>query len=144
MKHSHFFGQHPLSNVATFFDNVLDNTVAKDFQNWFPTVGMNIKEKEDAFEVEIAAPGMKKENFQLEMENQTLKVSAKVEEKTEEAKETYTRKEFMVKSFERTLRLTNKIDTDAIAATYTDGILTIRLPKRVENKEKAAKTIVIE
>lgn len=98
---------------------------------------MNVKETSDGYEVELAAPGFKKENFTLKVENNVLHISAKSENKTESTEGKYTRREFSYQEVERSLRLGNNIDADKIAANYTDGILSVKLPRKVEEKPDA-------
>lgn len=101
----------------------------------------NIKEGEDAFEIELSVPGFKKEDFKLKLDNDLLTISAKIEEKkseektaetTEKATEKtikYTRREFQNRSFSRTFTLPETILADKINAKYDSGILTVSVPK---------------
>ena len=102
-----------------------------------PTVAspaVNIKETETAYQIEVAAPGVKKENFSLSVNQNLLTLTFKNEQNTEESKDAYVRKEFSFQSFERSFRLPKTVNVEAIKATYTDGILTVELPKMEEPK----------
>ena len=98
------------------------------------TPAVNVKDTEAAFLLEVAAPGAKKENFSLSVNQQVLTLSFKNEQKTEETKDAYVRQEFNFQSFERSFRLPKTVNVEGIKATYTDGILTIELPKAEEQK----------
>lgn len=105
---------------------------------------VNIKEGKDDFTVEVAAPGMKKDDFKIELDNNILTISAETESKREETKEgQYTRQEFSYQSFKRTFTLPNTIDEKDIKASYNEGILNIILPKKEEAKEKPKRMITI-
>lgn len=95
---------------------------------------VNISETDDAFNIDVAAPGMEKGDFDLKVEKDTLTVSAKRE--VEQAKEgtTWKRREFSFKSFERSFVLPETVDAEAIKANYTNGILSVALPKKPEAK----------
>lgn len=102
------------------------------FKNLESVPSANIKEQDDRFEVQLAAPGMDKKDFKIEIANNVLSISAeKKEEKTEE-KENYTRREFSYDSFRRSFQLPATVNEDAVDASYKDGILTLALPKKQE------------
>ncbi|WP_019989592.1 Hsp20/alpha crystallin family protein [Rudanella lutea] len=105
---------------------------------------VNVAEHTDGFRIEVAAPGLKKEDFKLSLNHTNLTISAYQENKTEEKpNEKYTRREFSYSSFQRTFMLPNSVDVDQIRATYTDGILSIEIPKREEAKPKPPRQIEI-
>lgn len=105
---------------------------------------VNIKEKVDAFEVEVAAPGFEKNDFKLELNHDLLTISSqkKVENETKED-ETFTKREFSYQSFTRSFTLPNSADGEKIGASYENGILRISIPKKEEAKPKPARTIDI-
>ena len=106
---------------------------------------MNVKENDEEYEIEVAAPGMKKNDFKINLDNNQLTISSEIkkEDSTKEIDQ-YTRREFSYQSFQRSFTLPNNVvDGDKIAAKYTDGILTIKLPKRDEVKPKPAREIKI-
>ncbi|MEZ0539886.1 Hsp20/alpha crystallin family protein [Fibrella arboris] len=98
------------------------------------TPAVNVKDTEAAYFIDVAAPGAKKENFSLSVNQQILTLAFKNEEKTEETKDAYVRHEFNAQSFERSFRLPKTVNVEGIKATYTDGILTVELPKMEEPK----------
>jgi HSP20 family protein len=104
---------------------------------------VNVVENKEGFRIEVAAPGLQKSDFKLNLEKNQLTISAEKEQKEEENNEKYTRKEFKYSSFQRTFTLPNTVDGDKIEANYADGILSIALPKREEAKEKPARQIEI-
>ena len=133
-----------LSNVfEDFFNRNLSDIVGSDFTFTQPSV--NIVENDDYFDVEVAAPGLKKDDFNIEVNRDNLIISARKEEKTEETKEgKVTRSEFNYSSFTRSFYLPETVDANAITATYKEGILKLQLPKKEEAKVKAPKTIEIK
>ncbi|KAA0990529.1 Hsp20/alpha crystallin family protein [Dyadobacter aurulentus] len=104
---------------------------------------VNVVESKEGFRIEVAAPGLQKSDFKLNLEKNQLTISAQKEQKTEENEEKYTRREFKYNSFQRTFTLPNSIDGEKIEANYSEGILNIALPKREEAKEKPARQIEI-
>mgnify|MGYP005850376759 CR=1 FL=1 len=106
---------------------------------------VNIKETAESFEVEVAAPGLKKEDFKIALEHNILSISAEKEERKEEKDEQgrYARQEFAYSSFKRHFTLPNSVDTERISAQYQDGILLVQVPKREESKQKLSRIINI-
>jgi len=106
---------------------------------------VNIKEDANEYQLELAAPGMKKDDFDLNYENGRLTISSEHKDEVEQKEgETVTRREFSYQSFKRSFTVPeNIVDADKIKASYNDGILNIRLPKRDEVKPKPPKAIKI-
>ncbi|GIV38115.1 MAG: heat-shock protein [Cyclobacteriaceae bacterium] len=107
---------------------------------------VNIIETNDDFRIEVAAPGMKREDFKVELDNNMLIISSEREEKIEEKDKNgnYTRREFSYQSFQRSFALPeNMVDGEKISARYKDGILHITVPKREEAKLKPARQIAV-
>ncbi|WP_029038728.1 Hsp20/alpha crystallin family protein [Salinimicrobium xinjiangense] len=105
---------------------------------------MNIKEKDKEFEVELAAPGLNKEDFKITLEEGILTVSAEKEDKKEEEKEGYVSKEFSYNSFSRSISIPENVDDDKdINARYEDGVLKLKLKKRENMQPKKAKQIQV-
>lgn len=126
-----------------FLDRDLSDMANMGFDNsTMPAV--NIKEGKDDFVVEVAAPGMKKDDFKIELDNNVLVISSEKEDRKEEKEEgQFTRQEFSYQSFKRTFTLPNTIDEKDIKASYKEGILNIVLPKKEEAKEKPKRMIKI-
>jgi HSP20 family protein len=104
---------------------------------------VNVKETETAYQLELAAPGLKKEEVKINVENNTLTIAYKHEQKAEETTDKYTRHEFGFSAFERSFRLPKNVNADQITAAYTDGILTVELPKVEVKEEKLVKEIAV-
>ena len=107
---------------------------------------VNIKETEDSYEVEMAAPGMKKEDFKVELDNNILTISSEKTDEREEGgeKEKYSRKEFSYQSFQRSFSLPKEVvDEDKIQARYRDGVLYLMIPKKEHAKQKPPRKIQI-
>lgn len=134
--------------VSRFFDddwNSLFDWSTSNFSAMDTTMpAVNIKETKDAFEVEMAVPGMKRDDFEIELKNNLLTIKCELKEEHEDKGERYTRKEFSYRSFQRSFNLNDRIVDDAkIKANYEDGILHVSLPKKPEAVEKPAKKIKI-
>lgn len=137
------------------FPSLLDDLFTRDIFNWsvdkqlagndtVPSV--NIIENEKDFEVEVAAPGLDKNNFKVELDNDMLMISAQRETQNEEKNKegNYTRREFSYESFQRSFQLPEDlVEKDKISASYRDGILHITIPKSVRAKVKSSRIIEI-
>ncbi len=120
------FNRHPFfSGILNEFDKDLHMNDNCNVHN--PAV--NIQEDEKQFTLELAAPGLQKDDFKINLDNQLLTISKEATEEKEEVKENYTRKEFVYNSFSRSFRLPKFIMADKIKADYKDGILKLNLPK---------------
>lgn len=108
--------------------------------NRFPAV--NIKESEGSFEVEVAAPGLQKENFNVRIEKNTLTISSVGDDQKQENKpeEKYTLKEFSSHAFERKFTFPEeKVDVEKVKGSYENGVLKLVLPKKAEKIPKTRK-----
>jgi HSP20 family protein len=123
------------------FNNSLSNFVGSDFASNVPSV--NISESPDDFKIELAAPGLQKGDFDINVEKNTLTISAKKEVSSEVNKEKFTRKEFGYSSFSRSFQLPEGVESNAIEANYENGILGIVLPKKEEAKELPPRVIEV-
>ena len=121
-----------------FNDNLLD---VRANQTGLPKV--NIKETDEAYTLEMAVPGFSKSDFIVDVVNEELSISADIVTNKEEEANGYTRREFGIESFKRTFTLPETVNDDAIKASYTEGILTLEIPKKEEAKPKAPRTIKI-
>lgn len=96
---------------------------------------VNVKETAKAFNLEVAAPGFKKDDFKLEVKNGFLMISGETKTEKEEKDESYMRREFSYNQFSRSFALPENVKSDDINAQYADGILKVVLPKaKVEAK----------
>ena len=128
-----------------FFDGEMFDWSNRNFSNTNTTLpSVNIKENPDAFTVEVAAPGFDKNDFKLELNNNTLTVSSekKVESETKE-NEVFTKREFSYQSFSRSFTLPMIADGERISANYENGILLVSIPKKEEAKPKPSRMIEI-
>jgi HSP20 family protein len=99
---------------------------------------VNITENKDHFNVSLAVPGMKKDDFNIDIEGNMLTISCEKEEKKEEKDKKYTRKEFNYSSFSRSFTLPEDVNKEKIEAHYEDGVLKMNLPKKEEAKKLMA------
>lgn len=111
---------------------------------WNSSPAVNIAEDQNGFTIEVAAPGLSKDDFKINVEKRVLEISSEKETKSENKTEKYHRKEFSYNSFKRTFSLPEYVDVDQIKASYNEGILSVSLPKREEAKEKPARLIDID
>ena len=135
--------------LPSFFERFLNN----DLSDWNLTnfsgtntslPAVNVKETNDEFVIELAAPGMEKKDFKINFKNNVITISSEKEDKKEEKKDNYTRREFSYQSFQRAFTVPeNAIMSDKIEATYNNGILEIKLPKREEVKPQPEREIKI-
>ncbi len=132
------FKKHRLPWYDTMFTDLLgtDRLLTNDIfmeNKWIPA--MNIKENDKHFEIDVAAPGFTKKDFEISIENGILHISAENKEEIEEKKDDYTRREFNYNSFSRSFTLPENINEDEkIDATYKHGILKIVLAKLHEDE----------
>ncbi|MFW6103589.1 MAG: Hsp20/alpha crystallin family protein [Bacteroidota bacterium] len=135
----------PISAVPSFMEKFLDDDIMK----WgtgrnYSTPYVNVKENKDEYTIELAAPGMKKDDFKINYEKEQLCISINKEEDKKDKEEKYLRREFSYQSFQRTFHVPQKlVDADKIKASYEKGILYISVPKKEEAKPKPAKKIKI-
>ncbi len=140
------------SIFSDFFDNdrffpsgMLDMNGGTVFPWWgvekMPSV--NITERDKDFLIELAAPGLEKKDFRVEVDNDLLTISAEKEEEKEEKENGLTRKEFSFNKFSRSFRLPENAKFEQIDATYADGILRILVPKKAASAAKVNKAIAV-
>jgi len=119
------------TEVPVVFKNDFNKSALQGF------VPVNVKEIGTAFELEVVAPGFTKEDFKVNLENDTLTISAEKREEVKQENEKQIRKEYSYKSFKRSFTLDEKIDATNIDAKYINGILRLNLPKKAEVKPSA-------
>jgi HSP20 family protein len=96
---------------------------------------VNVTDNKENYIVSLAAPGLKKEDFRIDVEGNMLSISSEKEEKKEQKEEKYTRKEYNYSSFSRSFSIPDEVNKEKIDATYKDGILMLTLPKIQEVKK---------
>lgn len=133
----------PFSNkfLSDFFN--ADKLFDDDFMKVERMPAVNIAEHDATFELEVAVPGMKKEDFKVEVKDGMLTISAEKEESKEEVKKNYTRKEFSVSSFSRMFNLPDNVKDNEIDAEYKNGVLHLIIPKK-EPVVQSAKKVEIK
>ncbi len=105
---------------------------------------MNVKEHDDDFEIEFAAPGFNKKDFEVTIDDNILNVCGEKKHEAEEKEEDFTRKEFSYNSFKRSMTLPKSVNTDQeVKATYKNGILKLNLLKKEEAKAKQPKKVEV-
>lgn len=108
---------------------------------------INVKESEKDYTVELAAPGLTKDDFNVNIDNDGnlhIKIENKSNKKDEDKKSHYLRREFSYSKYEQTLLLPDDVEKDKIAASVNYGVLTVELPKLVKAEEKTARQIEIK
>jgi HSP20 family protein len=124
----------------------LDSTLARGTASGSTLPAVNVMETDESFSIEVAAPGMKREDFKVELDNNLLTISSERKDSNEEKdpEGNYTRREFSYQSFRRSFTLPQeKVLGEQITAKYADGILYITIPKSERAKAKPAKQIEI-
>ena len=131
--------------IPNLFDDFFRDWSVTNFSETNTSLpAVNIKENDDEFTVEVAAPGMEKEDFKIHLENDVLTISSEKTTENNEKNDRYTRKEYSYQSFERSFNLPkNTVDSEKISAQYKNGELVIAIPKRIEAKPKPAKLIEV-
>lgn len=134
-------------NKNVWFPNLLDDVFN---QNFTPATSLsipavNIIEFENRFEIDLAIPGKKKEDFNLEIEEDVLIINFTAPSESTDVtdKGKYTRKEFSYNSFRRTFAIPENVNQDEIKVSYIDGILKFELPKKVEEPQKEKRCLSI-
>lgn len=140
-------------NEANWLPSVFDDMFKTDWLGGTTNVNsigtsipaVNIQETEDMFKVEVAAPGKTREDFNIELDNDVLTISAeeKKENETTEKNGRFTRKEFSYSNFKRAFSLPDTVNSEEISASYENGVLMINLPKKEEAKVQPKRMIEI-
>lgn len=135
--------------VMSPFENIFSDFFEGEFlpsrrnRNFGSLPAANIKETEKSFLVELASPGMTKEDFKIELDEDLLTIRSEKETEKEETENRYTKREFNYTSFVRSFRLPEEVDAEKITAKYEEGILQLEIPKR-EIEEKKVRKIDIK
>lgn len=128
------FNQRPVSMLSELMEDLDRNFMWRSAETRPMMPAVNISENEDSFMLEMAAPGMQKSDFKINLDNNVLTLSSEKQDEKEENNENFSRKEFNYSSFSRSFTLPKSIDFDKIKADYKDGILKVSLPKREDAK----------
>ena len=123
-------------SLNNLLEEVFGGFPAGNFSKELNVPAVNVKESKDAFELELAAPGLQKQDFQLNVDDNLLTISYEKQTSKDQSNEDTKihRQEFTTRSFKRTFTLDEKIDAEKIVARYENGVLNLTLPKKEEVK----------
>ncbi len=146
-------GTQALAKLSERMPSVFDDFF-KPWNEWFDNGGflgrtmnvpaVNITEQKDEYRVTMAIPGLKKDDFKIDVDGNMLTISSEREENKEEKDKKFTRKEYSYSSFSRSFTLPEEINKEKIEARYEDGVLKISLPRKEEAKKITAKHIAVK
>ena len=130
--------------LPTFFNDFFDNDWMMKTNATAPAI--NVVESDKDYKVEVAAPGMKKEDFNIHLgDNNELIITMEQKNENKEEHKKYLRREFSYTKFEQSFVLPDNVDKEKIAANVNDGVLTVTLPKETpEQKAKVNRSIEIQ
>ena len=124
--------------MLTTFSNFLSD------KEWYNGPAINITEDNNGFRIEVALPGLDKEDFKIHVEKKILEISSEKELRSESKEERFLRKEFSYARFKRRFSIPEYVDSENIKASYKNGILNVSIPKKEEAMEKPARAIEVE
>jgi len=133
-------------NMESMFNEFFNHDFPVSFRNGAlqKSPAVNVVESKDAYRLEVAAPGLAKEDFEVKLDKELLTISAKKSAATEKNEgEKYTRREFNFVEFSRSFHLPDTIDANSIKASYDSGVLNVVLEKKQEAKPQPARVIEI-
>lgn len=140
-----------LAKINKTYPNLFDDFFGMDFypvhyrRNGFKSLpAVNITEGDEAYTIEVAAPGLEKKDFRIDLNNDVLTISSEREKGHEENKDQYTCREFGYESFSRSFNLPEMVDREKISASHKNGILFLNIPKKEEAKVKPARQIAVK
>lgn len=129
--------------IDSVFNNNSSSIIIPNYNTGISLPKVNIRETEDAFYVEMAVPGMQKEDFKIDLNNKILSIASKANDNNQATSGKYYLKEFEYASFKRTFTIPEVIEEELIKAGYENGILSVMLPKKEEAKQKPPRNISI-
>ena len=135
-RYNHFYNDDIFDDLFNWNNRQVFNP-----KNGVPSV--NIKENEDGFTLDLATPGMSKEDIKLELNNDVLTISSEHKEEKEESQDNYSHREFYHQGFKRSFTLPESANTEDISAKYENGILSVNIPKKEEAKPRPKMEIAI-
>ncbi len=130
-------------SFSSWMDDFFPESSFKSAMKGVSVPAVNVKESKDAFKLDVAAPGFKKEDFKLEVKNGYLTISGESKEEKEDKDETFTRREYSYNSFSRSFSLPENVNGEDVEAKYSDGVLKVTLPKK-KSDEKPVKQIAVK
>ena len=129
--------------IDDIFNRELPSVFTSNYNTGMTLPKVNIRETSDAYFVDMAVPGMKKSDFEIHLEDQLLSISSEVKDEKEYQEDNFTRREFGYSAFKRSFTLPETVNEEKIKAKYSEGILSVHLPKKEEAKQKPPRTITI-
>ena len=135
------------SNVPAYWDDFFNDSFYNKLNStnsYGSRPAVNISEDDKGYTIEVAAPGIARNAFNLEIENDVLTISTENKESKEENKQNFLRREFNYQTFKRSFQLSETIDQEQIKANHDAGILTLSLPKKEEEVQKAPRQIEVK
>lgn len=140
-----------LAKINRTYPGIFDEFFGRDFypvhynRNGFKSLpAVNITEGDNEYTIEVAAPGLDKKDFKIDLDKDCLTISSVVEDSKEESQDHYTRREFRYSNFSRSFTLPELVDAENIAASHKNGVLSVSIPKKEEAKAKPARHIAIK
>ncbi len=132
--------------VPATFSGLLDSMINENWGEFFndnqltsSNVPVNIKEMDNGYQIDVVAPGLKKEDFNINVDHDLLTISFEQKEEHKETTDKMIRSEYEFRSFKRSFNLSETINAAEISASYTDGVLSLVLPKKEEAKKLTKK-----
>jgi HSP20 family protein len=125
-----------------FFRDSLSDFWGHNFTETMPAV--NITEKPESLLIEMAAPGLKKEDFKIEMDGNMMTISAEKKEELKEEKKNIWKREYNYTSFSRSFTLPENVADDNVSASYADGVLKLEIPKKEPDSKTTSRTIAVK
>ncbi|HEX6891020.1 MAG TPA: Hsp20/alpha crystallin family protein [Chryseolinea sp.] len=131
--------------IPTLFDDIINKDwLDSSLTAWAALPVANVRETNEAFVIEVAAPGMRRDDFKVELQDNVLSISADVHESYSKADNNYARREFSYQSFHRRFKLADDIvERSKVSARFNNGILFITVAKRENAKAKPSKVIAV-
>jgi HSP20 family protein len=139
----------PMIRRNSIFPSIVDEFFGKDLPGFInldygiSNPSVNIIETKEEFKIDLAAPGLEKDDFRIKLHNNVLTISCEKENKAEENNERIMRREFSYSQFSRSFSLPQSANAENVNATYKNGVLSIVIPKKEEAKEKPSREIAI-
>lgn len=129
--------------VPAYWDDFFNDSFFTGMSRFNRTPSVNILEDEKEYRIEMAVPGMTRDDFRIDLEDDILTIAAEKRDEKEEKNHRYTRREFSSGTFKRSFRLPETVDQDKIGASHQNGILIVSLPRQEVEVQKAAKQIEV-
>jgi len=120
-----------------------DDEMTPTMNRWNRMPAVNIREDDNNYHLELAAPGLQKDDFKITLDNNLLTIETEMKDEKEVNKQNYSRKEFNYHAFRRSFTLPESADNEKIDAKYKDGVLNLMIPKKEESRVKPQRTIKI-